>query len=103
MGSFVIEETGLCLRGDVAAIESGIVTRFKLIPLPNAAGFIIKILDGTNPAVTVVRPSTYDAAYKCIKTSAMANPFAAAQDGGPLEGKTVLIYAILWQSVGVAI
>lgn len=102
-GSFLIEETGLCLRSDAAAIESGIVTRYKLIPIPNAAGFIFKVLDGTNPAVTTVRPSTYDLTYRCVKTAATVNPFAAAQDGGPLAGQTVMIYAIRWQTTGVAV
>jgi hypothetical protein len=101
-GSFVIEESGLCLRADVAGIEAGIVSRFKLIPIPNAAGFVFKVLDGTQPAVTRVRPSTYDAEYECVKISGTVNPYAAAQDGGPLQGQTVMLYEIRWQTVGVA-
>ena len=101
-GSYILEETGLCLSADVAAIETGILTRFKLIPLPNAKGAVLKVLDGSNPAVVSIKPSTYDRTYSCVKIQGFVNPFAAAQDGGPLQGKTVMIYTVRYQTVGAA-
>lgn len=102
-GSYVIEETGLCLRSDADGIEKGILTRFKLIQIPNSAGFILKVLDGSTPAIVAVKPSTYDLTYDSVKVAAAVNPFAPAQNGGPLNGQTVLMYSIQWQTVGVAV
>jgi hypothetical protein len=101
-GSYVIEETGLCLGGDVQAVETGILTRFKLIPIPNAKGAVLKVLDGSNPTIIQVKPSTYDKSYQCVKVAGYVNPFAAAQPGGLFQGKTVLIFTIKYQTVGVA-
>jgi len=100
-GSFLLEETGLCLRADVVPIEKGILTRFKLIPIPNARGAVLKVMDGSNPMIFSVKPSTYDTAYPCVKIAGYVNAFAAAQDGGPLHGETVLLYTIKYQTVGV--
>ena len=100
-GSYVLEETGLCLRADVVAIETGVLTRFKLIPIPNSKGAVLKVLDGSNPIIYSIKPSTYDRTYPCVKIAGFVNPFAAAQDGGPLAGQTVLLYTVRYQTVGV--
>jgi hypothetical protein len=99
-GMYVIEETGLCLQVDCAGIEAGTVSRYQMVPIPASRGAIMKVLDGSVPGVVMVRPSTYALEYACVKVLGQVDPFAPAQDGGPLAGQTVLAYSIRWQQVG---
>ena len=99
-GTYVIEETGLCLATDVAGIEAGCCRRYKMVPIPAAAGAILKILDGTSPILAAITLTTTGAVYGCAKVYAEVNPFAPPQDGGLLRGKAVLQYTIRWQQVG---
>lgn len=99
-GLYIIEETGLCLQADCAGIEGGTVSRYQMVPIPASRGAIMKVLDGSIPMVVRVRPSTYPLEYPCVKVLGQVDPFAPAQDGGPLSGQTVLAYTIRWQQVG---
>lgn len=99
-GLWIVEETGLCLQSDVSDIESGCTKRYKMVPIPNSAGAVMKVLDGTNPAISEIVPLTYSQTYNCVKISGQCEPYAPSQDGGPLVGQTVLFYTIEWQQVG---
>ncbi len=99
-GSYTIEETGFCDAGEIAGIESDICTRYKLVPIPNARGVVLKVLDGTSPAIWRVKPSTLGKEYLCVKVQGMVNHFAPAQPAGDFNGKAVLFYLVRYQTVG---
>ena len=61
---------------------------------------VLKPLDGTIAIVYSIKPSTQSERYNCVKIHGEINPFAAPQDGGPLSGRAVLSYKIIYQSVG---
>ena len=85
---------------DVALVEHGCTKRYKMVALPQSAGAIMKVLDGTNPAVIQIKASTYTEPYMCVKVLGQVDPYAAPQDGGPLRDKAVLSYVIRYQQVG---
>lgn len=100
-GLFQIEVTGRCTADERAAIEAGCTRRFELIPLPQMAGAVLKSLDGTNPIIVEVTPSTLTGSkYNCVKIEGVCNPFAYRQADGPYVGKTILRYLIRYQQVG---
>lgn len=99
-GTLLIEETGLCFSTDVSAIEANCTRRYRMEPLPNAAGAVMKILDGTSPLVTEVSPLTDGQRYRCVKIWGQCDPYAPVQDGGPYAGKAILFYTIRYQQVG---
>jgi hypothetical protein len=99
-GTWVVEESGLCLDTDAAAVEAGCTRRYQLVPLPNASGAIMKVLDGTAPAIVSVVPSTYSLGYLCVKVHGEVQPFTAVQEEGPMLGSAVLSYLIRYQQVG---
>ena len=99
-GTYVIEETGLCLATDVARIEAGCCKRYRMVPIPGGAGAILKVLDGVTPIVAWITLPTMGVSYYCAKVYGEANPYAPAQLGGALSGKTVLQYIVRWQQVG---
>lgn len=98
-GLYVIEETGFCLQADVAGIETGVVRRYKFVPVPNTQGVVLKVLDGSSGGLTTVTPA-YGQSYSCAKLYGGVDPAAPAQPNGPLAGEQVLSYRIVWQSVG---
>jgi hypothetical protein len=99
-GTWIIEETGFCTPDEAAAIEAGCVRRYRMVPIPNAAGAVMKVLDGTVAVLYTVTPTTYGVTYQAVKVHGQVDPFAAAQDGGTYQGQAVLFYAIRYQQVG---
>jgi hypothetical protein len=100
-GTSVIEETGRCHASERADIEADICRRYQLIPYPNAAGVVLKALDGSNPQIQQIRPTTFSGdKFKCVKVEGYCNPFAPEQTGGTHNGKAILAYYIRWQQVG---
>lgn len=99
-GSYTIEEVGYCDTTEVAGVESDICTRYKLVPIPNARGVVLKVLDGTSPAIWRVTPTTLGRTYTCVKVQGMVNHFAPRQPGGTFSGKAVLTYMVRYQTVG---
>ncbi len=80
----------------LAGCSDGIVE-----PIPNAKGVTFKSLDGTNPTVHSITPSTMGGtAFSCVKVAAAVQPFAPQQDGGTYNGATVLTFEIVYQQVG---
>lgn len=99
-GTWIIEETGRCLDTDCNTIENGCTKRYKMEPIPNAAGAIMKVLDGTSPQIVTVTPSTYDRDYRCVKVHGQVDAFAPEQSWAPFDGHAVLEYVIRYQEVG---
>jgi hypothetical protein len=99
-GTWVLEETGWCLDSDAAGIEAGCTKRYKLVAIPNAAGAVMKVLDGTNPALVAVRPTTYALTYLCVKVLGQVEPLAPSHSGGLANDHAVLSYRIRYQQVG---
>lgn len=99
-GLMVLTESGLCTAVDVSEIESGCTRRFQLVAVPNASGAVLKSLDGTQPQIRSVRPTTQSNSYSCVKINGITNPHAAAQPGGRFKGQTIHRYEITWQQVG---
>jgi hypothetical protein len=99
-GTFVIEETGLCLTSDVPGIEAGCCKRYRMVPIPGGSGAILKVLDGVTPMISWITLSTLGRSYYCAKVYGEVNPYAPEQLGGALEGRTVLQYVMRWQQVG---
>jgi hypothetical protein len=100
-GSTVIRQFGRCDNSEatVRSILAGQSNGY-LVALPHARGVVWKPLDGTNPIVRDIRPTTIPRTFKCVKVAATVNPFAATQSGGVFNGKAVLRYEIIWQQVG---
>lgn len=98
-GTWVIEETGLCTHDEATDIERGCTKRYIMVPLPQAVGAIMKVLDGTRPSVVSVTPLTYSKTYRCVKVAGQVEPFAPVQDGGTYDGYAVLSYTIKYQEV----
>ena len=103
LGSKRIVQFGRC-DGDQATIdeiEARCVRVFQLIQIPNAAGVVLKSLNGVEPTVQEIAPPTMSGKkYNCVKVEGRCGPFAPQQDGGLYEGKTVLQFEIVWQQVG---
>lgn len=99
-GLKVITESGLCLPGDVAAIEAGCTRRYRMVALPNAAGAIMKILDGTPGSVVAISPLTDGQTYQCVKIAGEAQPYAPPDAACPYGTSGVLAYRIVYQEVG---
>lgn len=98
-GTWVIVETGLCTASEASGIETGCTKRYRMEPVPNAQGAIMKVLDGTSPQVVSITPTTYNRTYKCVKIQGQVEPFAPHQDGGPYIGSAILSYEIRYQEV----
>lgn len=100
-GTFVIEQTGRCTETERSSIEADVCRRYQLIPFPNASGVVLKSLDGTNPQVEDIRPSTFSGdRFSCVKVEAYCNPMAPKQTAGTYNGRYILAYYIRWQQVG---
>ena len=100
-GLLIITETGRCTEDEQSTIEANAVRDFVLEPLPNASGAILKSLDGTQPTVSYIQPSTMNKKiYKCVKIEGIVNPFANTQASGPHSGKAIHAYSIVYQEVG---
>jgi hypothetical protein len=100
-GLFVIEESGLCVAGDIATISRDCCWRYRMVALPNVAGAVFKSLDGSVPRVTRVAPATFGGTgYDCVKVFYEVNPYAPLQSGGVYSGSSVLAYTIRWQQIG---
>lgn len=99
-GSFVIQESGLCLPGDAAAIEANCTKRYRLVVLPNADGVILKALDGTDPSVVTVAPLTDGQSYQCVKVHGETQPYAPPDAGAWCGSDGVLAYVETYQQVG---
>lgn len=101
-GLAVIEETGRCYPSDRASIEANVTWRYQMITLPQAAGAVLKALDGTAPRVQSVTPTTFTSggSFRCVKVAAWCTPFAPVQTGGDHSGQAILSYVIRYQQVG---
>ncbi len=99
-GLYVIELRGRCTHEERSGIEANCTRRYRMIPLPNAAGAVLKALDGTVPAIVEVSPPTLNGTYNCVKVDGRCNPLAPTQDGGPYDGKTILAFYVRYQQVG---
>lgn len=100
-GTTIIEESGLCLDSDAPAVEAGCTKRYRMVPYPNAAGAVMKVLDGTNPAiVAVVPPNPGTITHWCVKVSGIVEPYAAAHEGGLSDNHHIVLYTIRYQEVG---
>jgi hypothetical protein len=84
----------------IQAIEGNCTHVYELVPFPNSAGAVLKVLDGTAGTIVTVEPPTLGRTYQCVKVSGRVTPLAPVQDGGYFSGKTVLEYEIVWQQVG---
>lgn len=104
-GLVLIRLTGRCY-GDQATIDvlrAGVCSRFEWVLIPNAKGAIFKPLDGVNPTLYRIEPSTQGQTYFCVKVGAWVTALAPAQPGGDHQGKTILRFEIHYQEVsGVA-
>ena len=102
-GLKVIEVEGRCTPDNAANIERDCTHRYVLEPIPNASGAVLKSLDGTNPKVVNVKPSTTNTSYQCVKVEGIVNPFAPSQDGDhPQSGDPILRFHMRYQQVGAA-
>jgi len=103
-GLMVIEATGRCTADERAGIEADCTRRFKMVPLPNAAGAILKAMDGTGAKIVEIEPDTLTGArYRCVKVRGSCNPMAYTQPAGAHAGKTILTFYLRYQQVsGVA-
>lgn len=101
-GSFVIEETGRATSDERAALELGVCGRYELVAIPNAAGVILKSLDGTCPGITTLTIPGTGGVYTCVKVSAVVNPMAPSQPAThpAYPGKIIIRYTIVYQQVG---
>jgi hypothetical protein len=102
-GSRIITVTGRC-SGDSAtvnAILENVVTRYQLEPIPQARGVILKALDGSDPEIYEITPSTIGKTWNCVKIAANVTPMAPTQTGGVFNGKSVLVFEQVYQQVGV--
>ena len=99
-GTFIVEETGLCTASEAASIEAGCTKRYRMVPIPQARGAYMKVLDGTAAAVVIVTPSTIPVGYNCVKIFSATQPFAPAQPAGDYAGQAILSYTIRYQQVG---
>lgn len=102
-GSTVIEVTGLCAPGDAQSIEAGCTRRYLLETIPNAAGVVLKPMDGTAGTIVKVTPTTTNVEYDCVKVDGRVNPFAARQPAAAAvyPGEMVLSFYMRYQQVGV--
>jgi len=99
-GLLTIDVTGRCTEDEVADIAAGCTRRFVLEPIPNAAGAILKALDGTTPWIVEITPPTIGLTYDCVKVEGFCAPHAYMQVGGPYDGKFILHYLKRYQQVG---
>lgn len=99
-GLLVITETGWCKPLDAADVEGNCTKRYKLVALPNSAGAIMKVLDGSNAMITEVQMLTDGQTYQCVKVHGETQPLAPLQDGGWADGVAALEYKIIYQEVG---
>ena len=100
-GLAVIEVTGRCTQDEVPGVEAGCTRRYTLVTLPNASGAVLKSLDGTQPAIYMVTPSTMPTrTYQCVKVDGRCNPHAYKQKDGPFAGYMIVSYYIKYQEVG---
>jgi len=100
-GLAIIEITGRCTSGEASTIEGNCTRRYKMVPMPNASGAVLKSMDGSVPIVVTVTPSTMPGRnYRCVKVDGRVNPFAPQQEGGEASGSTVLFFMEKYQEVG---
>jgi hypothetical protein len=108
-GLALITITGRCTEDERDGIEEDCTRRYKMETMPNAAGAILKSLDGTNPQVVTITPSTWATviswgaagpAYQCVKVDGRCNPHAYQQAAGPFAGHTILTFLLKYQEVG---
>lgn len=102
-GSYRITQFGRC-SGDqntIKEIEEKCTRNFVLVQIPNAIGVVLKSLDGTEPTVVEVEPTTMGGRkYKCIKVRGRCTPFAPVQEHGEFQGVAVMQYEIVYQQIG---
>ena len=102
-GSRVIVQHGRCTSNHAKSILDG-VSDGVLEPIPNARGGVFKSMDGTNPVIYLIEPSTMGGIkFKCVKRSATTQPLAPTQSAGAFSGYEVLTYEIVWQEVGALV
>ena len=101
-GLAVITINGRCLTGDIDDLELNTISRYKLVPLPQASGAIFKSLDGVAPVIYYVTVPAFgtNIQIKCVKVRVDVNPFAIRQVGGPYDGYYVHRYELVYQQVG---
>lgn len=102
-GAAVITITGRCTADELTAIEAGCCRRYSLVPIPNSSGVVFKALDGSNPALVNITPSTAGSTiaktFTCVKVDARCNPMTAIQTAGPNSGKAILSFMQRYQEV----
>lgn len=100
-GLAIIEETGRCTADEVTTVENGITRRHEMVPIPNSSGAVLKALDGSQPAVIEVTPSTITTrTYLCVKIMGFVNPLTPVQEAGTYSGSAITTYLIRYQEVG---
>jgi len=99
-GLAVITITGRCTSDEAATIETGCTRRYDLVPIPQAAGAVLRSKDGTSPAIIAITHPTMNRVYLCVKVDGRCNSFAAVQTGGPNSGKAIGRFMIRYQEVG---
>ena len=102
-GSYRITQFGRC-SGDqntIKQIEEKCTRVFTLIQIPNSKGVVFKSLDGTEPVIIEVEPTTMGGRkYRCVKIYGRCTPFAPVQEYGEYAGVAVMQYEIVYQQVG---
>jgi len=103
-GLVIIEVTGRCTHDEVATIEANCCRDYKMVPIPNASGAVLKSLDGTQPRVVSVTPTTFGSkSYDCVKVEGRCNPLAPVQDAGDYSGSAIVTFFEKYQQVGSAV
>jgi len=99
-GTRIVTMRGECTPDEREGMEQNVCRRYRLITIPNAAGVILKALDGSNPKPESVTPTTTGHTFTAVKIAATVNPFAPTQTGGTYSGNAVLSYEVTYQEVG---
>ncbi len=99
-GLAIITVTGRCTHDSAAAIEAGVTARYEMVTLPHVAGAVMKVLDGTSPALRAITVTTTGRTYQCVKVYARVNPLSPVQTSGAYSGKAICSYEIRYQQVG---
>lgn len=100
-GLAVIEYIGLCTDDEATDLLADCTRQFELVGIPNAAGAILKAMDGTQPRVVDIAPTTTPGQkFRCVKIDAIVNPYTYLQSSGPWAGYYINSFLIVYQQVG---
>ena len=100
-GLAIITVTGRCTDDLRATIEANCTRRYKMVLAPNAAGAVLKALDGTFPRIVEIRPPAMPGAvFRCVKVDGRVEPYAYRQTGGAYNGQFIHRFRMVYQQVG---